>query len=246
MTVLAKITLTEGKLFLRERLTVFFTLLFPTLVFLVLAMIPALRTPAEDIDIGGARFIDYFIPSIVVMTLAMVAVNTMPTRLATYREKGVLRRMSTTPVHPGTLLIGQLVVNTVAAIVGTVVLVVFAWAVFDVPLPKHPLGFVVAYVVGGGALLALGLLAAAMAPRANSVGALALPIFFLTMFFGGVYLPRFMLPEIVVRIGDYTPPGVQALQDAWTGTGPAPLQLVIMTAIGIGAAALAARSFRWE
>jgi ABC-2 type transport system permease protein len=244
MTVLATITLTEGKLFLRERLTVFFTLLFPTVVFGVLASIPALRVPADGF--GGARFIDYFIPSIVVMTLAMVAVNTMPTRLATYREKGVLRRMSTTPVHPGTVLVGQLVVNAAAAVVGTLVLVAFAWTVFDVPLPQHPLGFVVAYVLGGGALLALGLLAAALAPRANAVGATALPIFFLTMFFGGVYLLRFMLPEIVVRIGDYIPPGVQALHDAWTGTAPDPLQLVVMAAVGIAGAALAARSFRWE
>lgn len=244
MTLLAAITFTEAKLFLRERLTVFFTLVFPTVVFGALASIPALRVPLEDLE--GARFIDYFIPSIVVMTLAMVAVNTMPTRLATYREKGVLRRMSTTPVHPGAVLVGQLVVNAAAAAVGTVVLVAFASTAFDVPLPQHPAGFVLAYVLGGGAMLALGLLAAALAPRANAVGVIALPIFFLTMFVGGAYLSRFMLPEIVVRIGDYTPPGVQALQDAWTGAGPDPLQMVSMAAVGVVAGVVAVRSFRWE
>ena len=37
------------------------------------------------------------------------------------------------------------------------------------------------------------------------------------MFLGGVYLPRWLLPEVLVRIGDFTPPGVQALLDAWSG-----------------------------
>jgi ABC-2 type transport system permease protein len=66
------------------------------------------------------------------------------------------------------------------------------------------------------------------------------------MFLGGVYLPRFMLPEVVVRISDYTPPGVQALQDVWTGTAPQPLYLVMMAGITLVAGAVAAKSFRWE
>ena len=31
------------------------------------------------------------------------------------------------------------------------------------------------------------------------------------MFLGGVYMPRALLPEIVQRIGEFTPPGVPAL-----------------------------------
>ena len=43
-------------------------------------------------------------------------------------------------------------------------------------------------------------------------------MFFAVMFLGGVYLPRVFLPDVLVRIGDFTPPGVQGLQDAWLGT----------------------------
>lgn len=66
------------------------------------------------------------------------------------------------------------------------------------------------------------------------------------MFFGGVYLPRFLLPEFLARIGDYTPPGVQALLDAWTGTPPQPLHLAIMAVVALGAGAAAAKLFRWK
>lgn len=73
-----------------------------------------------------------------------------------------------------------------------------------------------------------------------------MPLFLLTMFLGGVYLPRFLLPDFLVRVGDYTPPGVQALLDAWTGTAPQPLHLVTMAVVALVAGTVAARLFRWE
>ena len=53
-------------------------------------------------------------------------------------------------------------------------------------------------------------------------------------------------PEFLIRIGDYTPPGVQALLDAWTGISPQPAQLAVMALITVVAGAVAARRFRWE
>ena len=55
-----------------------------------------------------------------------------------------------------------------------------------------------------------------------------------------------MLPEVLIRIGDYTPPGVQALLDAWSGTSPQLAQLAVMALITVLAGAAAARRFRWE
>jgi ABC-2 type transport system permease protein len=66
------------------------------------------------------------------------------------------------------------------------------------------------------------------------------------MFLGGVYLPRVFLPDFLVRIGDHTPPGVQAMLDAWMGVAPAPIQLATMAVITVIAGAAAARLFRWE
>ena len=37
----------------------------------------------------------------------MIAVQHVPTVIATYRERGILRRLSTTPVHPRNVLIAQ-------------------------------------------------------------------------------------------------------------------------------------------
>ena len=163
-----------------------------------------------------------------------------------YREKGVLRRLSTTPASPRSLLIAQLAVNMGVAIVSLIVLIVVGNVVLQIPLPKDLIGFAVAFLLGMSALFALGLLVAAVAPTPGIATALFVPLFALVMFLGGVYLPRAMLPEFLIRIGDYTPPGIQALLDAWSGTPPQLAQLAVMALITVVAGAVAARRFRWE
>jgi ABC-2 type transport system permease protein len=181
-----------------------------------------------------------------VVTLATLGLNALPTRLATYREKGILRRLSTTPVRAGTVLIAQLAVYLVVAIAAMALLVVIGKLTFDVPLPRDVLGFIAAYLVGMTSLFALGLVVAAVASTSRAGAALSVVLFFLTMFLGGVYLPRVFLPDFLIGIGAYTPPGVQALQDAWLGSAPQLPQLATMAAITVVAAVRAARAFRWE
>ena len=67
------------------------------------------RRTEPDPALGGQRWIDLFVPSLLVITLGTLGIQTLPIRLATYREKGVLRRLSTTPAHPVRLLAAQLV-----------------------------------------------------------------------------------------------------------------------------------------
>lgn len=240
MTRLAKITIVETKLLFRDPSTWAVAVLLPTLILGILGIILA------DVSFGDQRFIDLFVPSLMVITLATLGVNSLPIRLATYREKGVLRRLATTPVKPATLLVAQLAIHMVVAVAAVGLLIIVGKLAFGVPLPRHLLGFLAAFFLGMSSLFALGLLVAAVAPTARAGGALALPMYFLAMFLGGTYLPRWFLPDFLVRIGDYTPPGVQALLDAWMGTAPQAPQLATMAVITAAAGVAAARLFRWE
>ncbi|RUL93818.1 MULTISPECIES: ABC transporter permease [Micromonospora] len=244
MHAFSQILKTEARLYLRDTSTMVLTIALPTLILVVLGLIPTLRKPTPDL--GGQSFVTYFTPSLLVVTLAMVGVNVLPTVLATYRERGILRRLATTPASPLALLLAQLVLALIGILASAVLLAVVARLAFGVPLPQHPLGFAAALILGTAALLALGLLVAAVAPTARSAQALTVPVFMAVMFFGGVYLPRFLLPDFLAEIGAYTPPGVQALLDAWTGTAPHPLHLAIMAVVAVAAGALATKLFRWQ
>src|SRR6185295_17506215 len=98
--MLTKTVAVEAKLFFREPWVWLLTILLPTFVLVVVGL---LFGGDPDPDLGGRRWIDIFAPSMVVMTLAILGVNTLPARLVKYREKGVLRRLSTTPASPWSL-----------------------------------------------------------------------------------------------------------------------------------------------
>jgi ABC-2 type transport system permease protein len=244
MNELRALTVTELKLLVREPITWLAAIALPTVILLIFGSIFGPQTP--DPAYGGLRFIDVFVPSLIVISVGTLGIQTLPIRLATYREMGVLRRLSTTPAHPMRLLVAQLAIYAVTAVASLLLLVGVAAAGFAVPLPRQPAWYVVAFLLGMGSLYAIGLLVAAVAPSSRVATAVAIPMFFVVMLLGGVYLPRVFLPDVLVRLGDYTPPGVQGLQDAWMGTAPAVAPLAGMAIVTLLVGALAVRLFRWE
>jgi ABC-2 type transport system permease protein len=244
MSSLLKLVQTEARLFVRDPTTFVVGLFLPTVVLIGLGAVPILREPSEDM--GGVRFIDYFAPSVIVMSVGVIGLTNLPAALAGYRERGILRRMRTTPVHPAKLLGAQLIVNVAASLVSVLLVLVAGRVAYNVPLPQNPLGFAIAFVLGITAVFAIGMLVAAVAPTARAASGISTVLFMSVMFFGGVYLPRFMLPEAVARVGDYIPPGVQTLLDTWNGETPDAVQLLVMAAVAVAASVASARIFKWE
>ncbi|AGL19620.1 ABC transporter permease [Actinoplanes sp. N902-109] len=246
MTVFGKLVRSEFRLFLREPVQAFFTLLFPTVLVVILGSIPAFRD--ADPDLGGIRVIDVYVGIAIVLTLASLGLQVSPMVLATYRERGILRRFATTPVRPGTLLGAQLV-TSLAAAAGSVALVLIVGRVaFAVQLPRQPAGFLLAFLLCAGAALALGLVVAAIAPSgkgANSIGTFA---FFPLMFFAGLWTPREYFSGVLRTISDFSPMGAgeRALGAAMAGSWPAWGSLTVLVAYTVVGGLAAARLFRWE
>jgi ABC-2 type transport system permease protein len=254
MRALMKMVKVETKLFLRDSATVLFGVLFPSALLLGLGAVPALRESSPET--GGLRSIDVWAPTALVFGMVMIAVQHVPAVIATYRERGILRRLSATPVHPRSVLLAQMIVAFASVVVSATLMIFLAWAVLDIAPPERPLEFAVAFVVGYAALLGLGLISAAVvrtSGAANQVGTL---LFVALMFFGGAFLPRVLMPEVLREVGNLIPPGLQALTAAWSaeageitaaaGGQPFWLQIAIMAGIAVTASAIAAKLFRWE
>lgn len=246
MPALTRLTATETKLFFREPMSVFFTLAFPPLLLVILGLIPDFREP--DPELGGARVIDLYAPIIVAMAVTMFALSGLPQAFATYREKGVLRRMRTTPVKPAVMLGAQLVMSTALSVVVMVVVLAVARLAFGVHLPRQVPAWLVAYLLCAVAMFAIGLLVASLARNGKGAGAIGSLLFFPFLFFGGLWAPRETMNDLLRTISDFTPlgAGVQSLSDAAGGHWPQPLHVAVMLGWTIVAGGLAARYFRWE
>jgi len=246
MSVLYRLTTTETKLFLREPIVVFFALAFSPILFVILGSVPAMRE--SDADLGGVRLIDLYLPILVAMGIALFSLSGLSQLFASYREKGVLRRLRTTPVKPVALLGAQLLMATVLSLATMVVMLALGRVAFDVGLPRQLVAYLIGYLLLASALFAIGLLVAALSPSSRSASAIGSLVFFPLMFFAGLWLPRAAMNPVLRTISDLTPlgAGVQSLADATAGHWPEPLHLAVMLGWTIVAGGLATRYFRWE
>jgi ABC-2 type transport system permease protein len=149
-----------------------------------------------------------------------------------------------------------MIVAFASVVVSAALMIFLAWAVLDIALPEQPLKFVVACVVGYAALLGLGMISAAVARTSSAANQIGTLLFVALMFFGGAFLPRGLMPDVLRGVGEFIPPGLQALTAAWSaeageitataGGRPFWLQIAIMAGIAVIAGAIAAKLFRWE
>lgn len=247
MRALVKLSRTEAKLFLREPVGAFFALAFPAVLMLVLgSAIPGFTEPSDDI--GGRRPIDLYLPITLALAIATVTMVTLLGALSTYREKGVLRRLSTTPVSPTMLLVAQFLVNTVALVVGSALAYAAAKVAFNVSMPENIAATLIAFLLGDAAMCAVALFVSAVTPNARASSGIGSLVYFPMMFAAGVWTPGPLMPAVVQRIADYTPLGAasQALQAAWAGGWPRPLHLVVMVVIAGVLGTAASKLFRWD
>jgi ABC-2 type transport system permease protein len=240
------LTLTELKLFLREKSGPAFGVGLPLLLLIIFGNLPFYHE--HRADLGGRTLLDAYVPILVAFVLAMLALNVLPPVLAGYREKGVLRRLRTTPVGPVRVLAAQLIITLLTAVVAVTTLLLVARFAFGVVLPRQLAGFLLTTLLAALALTSLGLLVAGAAPGGRAANALGAAVFYPTVFLSGLFLPIQTMPATLRHLSHATPLGaaVTAMQDATNGHWPHWPALVTLVAWAVAAAGPAARFFRWE
>lgn len=243
MSAFTKITAVETKLFLRDVTSASMTFALPIGLLVVFGSIGLGEGSPED-GISEA-----FLPAMALaLAMAMLGFSVLPTVLATYREKGILRRLSATPVSPGNVLAAQLVVNLAASVVAAVVVVALSVLAFDISFPGNIVGFALAFLLATAALFALGLLVAAVAPTGKAATSLGLVVFFPSMFFAGIWTPGELMPAWARPVRDVSPlgAGMEALQQTWNGGWPGLVNVLALLAATFLVGGIATRLFRWE
>ena len=247
MRMLGRLTWVEIKLLAREPLTLIFTFALPLLILLVLGGIFSEGDVLEEL-LRGRPPIDWYVPAYMGLVTASIGTISLPVHLAGYRERGVLRRFRASGVSEASIFGSQLLVSLGIALVGSGLLYVLGILVYGASAPRHPLEFVLAFVVSVAMFAAIGILLAAVMPTARAAQAVGLILWFVMMFLSGTASPLDLLPEWLLRVGQALPlyHVVMAFEHPWNGTGTDTTQLLVVAAIAAGASLLAARVFRWE
>jgi ABC-2 type transport system permease protein len=236
---------TELKLFAREPMLLFWGLVFPVGLLVVLGIAGGDK---PQHSLGNVKLIVAYTPVVMMFTVTILALSALPAALASYRDKGYLRRLSTTPIGAVRLLAAQVILNFALAAVAVILVALVSHFAFSVALPQQIGGFVLAMLLTLAAMLSLGTLVAAVAPTQRIAAAVGSLLFFPLMYYAGLWVPQAAMGTGLRDISHYSPLGaaVPAVQNAIAGHWPGTVHLLVLAGYAVVLCAAAAKLFRWE
>jgi len=252
MRLLAKLTWVEAKLFVREPLAMIFTFAFPFFMLVVLAGVFGNEvdvTDAENLRAWrGVGPVDYYAAAYVALVMASIGLVAMPLRIATYRERGVLRRFRAAGFGLPVVLGSQVLMAAALTLLAAFGIALASNLFYGAAVPESFGQVIAAFAIGMACFIAIGLALGAVLPTARAAQGAGIILFFAMMMLGGAGPPRPVLSDPMRWLGSGLPLThvVYSLQTPWLGLGWDTWAVVFTLLFTIGSAAIALRFFRWE
>lgn len=215
--VLAESSRVELLLFLRDPVTLVFALALPVVNIVVLGGVFGDQPDPNGAVFRGVGGSTYYTPAYIGLVAASVGLISVPTQLAGYRERGVLRRMRASGLPVSAVVSAQLAVGLGLAVVGAAIVTALSFLMNDPRPPDDVGGVLVAFLVGTVAMILVGVALGALLPTARAAQGAGVLIWFVLLILGGAGPPPEVLPSAMGVLGTLTPmhPLVLALQGPW-------------------------------
>ena len=248
MKSLLKMTRMEAKLFLRDPASAFFSLIFPLIYLFMYGMISGGNQPTPMY--AGRGTIDAAIPSLTAVIISMTGLMSITITLTTYREKGILRRLRTTPVTPLVILTAQVIVIFAMTCLGMLLLIAAGKLVYHVRFEGNAFSVLAGFILGSLSFFGIGFLLAGSMSTVRSAWTVAMVLLYPMLFLSGAFFSVNLLPTIVQKVSVFLPLTyvVNLLQGLWIGEPWSShlLDVCVLVAILLLGILITAKTFRWE
>ncbi|MDW7656221.1 MAG: ABC transporter permease [Bacillota bacterium] len=237
----------EFKLFLREPIGAFFTLVFPLMMLFLFGSIYG-NEPSQYFN--GLGTIDISIPAYTAMIIATGGLMSITITMSAYREKGVLRRLRTTPVSPISILAAQVIVVFAMTLLGMFLLVIAGKLVYHVKFEGNALSVLGGFVLSCLSFFGLGFILAGVMPNARTAQIVGMVCLYPMLFLSGAGFPRELLPDSIKKVSAFLPLTyvVNLLRGLWIGEAWRThlLDAGVLLGMLIVGVIISTMTFRWE
>ena len=179
-SVTRRLLTTELRLLLRDPLTLTFVLVFPIVTMLIIGG----SFGTEPTDAFPVNPSHWYVASYLTVVIGATGLIMLPVHIASYRERGVLRRFAVAGFPRWSFAIAELAVGLIAIAVPGALLLAVAAPVYGVPAVEQPLRVVAGVVAGSVAFVSLGVLLGTVLPSARAAQAIGLLLFFPSFLLG--------------------------------------------------------------
>jgi ABC-2 type transport system permease protein len=247
MKSLLKMTWMETKLFLREPVGAFFTLVFPLMM---LFLFGSIYGNAPTPYFNGRGTVDISVPAYTAMIIATTGLVGLTITMAAYRENGILRRLRTTPISPFVVLVAQLIVLFMMTILGMLLLVIAGKLVYQMHFEGNAISVLVAFTLSSLSFFALGFVLAGLMPTARTAQVVGMVLLYPMLFLSGAGFPRELLPETIKKISTFLPLTyvVTLLRGLWVGEPWSQhlTEVFVLAGMLVLGVLVSIKTFRWE
>jgi ABC-2 type transport system permease protein len=161
-------------------------------------------TRPESIVSQSFSYIEFFIPGLIGLTVMTSAVFGSIADENEYRQKGIIRKLSTTPITRGEWIFSTMLYQLFLAAISTILILVVGFIAFGAVMLLNIFSPVIV-VATAFAFSGLGMLLGRMAKDAQSSAALANVITFPMMFLSGSFFPMEQMPGFLQTFAKVLP-----------------------------------------
>jgi ABC-2 type transport system permease protein len=227
MTRLAALVATEARLLVRDWTVLVFAFAFPALCMLILA---GVFGDQPDDGFAMRRPDDYYVAASIGVPVIALAIVGLPVALASYRERGVLRRLEAFGISTTKVVAAQAAVTCGLIVIAAVVVLLLAAPTYGIPHVVHPGQTLLGFAAGTLTLVLLGIALGLAAPTARAAQAIGLLAFFPLYLLGGGGPPKGAMTGAMQTISDALPSGITAISDPWLGVSGLGSRLAVLAA----------------
>jgi len=161
----------------------------------IVGYMPVIAIQTKAIQSLNLKYIDFLVPGIVAMMIMSNNLNGVAGQIASWRERGILRRMQSTPLHPSKFIAAQITARLLLNGAQAVIVLLIGNLIFGTQVNGSWLLLLMFVVLGTLAFMSIGFIIAALARTPESAGPIAGFISFPLLFLGGVFFPIKSMPD---------------------------------------------------
>lgn len=188
------------RLIYRNRTGVFFSVVMPSIIYVVLSLLPV-----NKILNIGINYTEFVLPGIIAMTVMQGGIYGLSYWMIDLRSRGVIKRFLVTPIKNSELVISTLVSRLALAMAQVVFLTLLGLLIFRTPLSWNLLLAIPVILLGATIFLLIGLLIANYADTVESAAPIITAVGLPLTFFGNIFFPVQSLPGFLGLIGKALP-----------------------------------------
>ncbi|MEB3100996.1 ABC transporter permease [Ferviditalea candida] len=212
---------------------------------------PAVTVEEKGVQSLNLKYIDFLVPGIVAMMIMSNNLNGVAGQIASWRERGILRRMQSTTLNASTFIAAQITARLLMNGLQAFIVLLVGNLIFGTQVNGSWLLLLFFVVLGTLAFMSIGFIIAGLAKNPESAGPIAGFISFPLLFLGGIFfpinnMPAFLQPIVKALPISHLTTALRQVMNVGAGWTELWNQAALLGGWMVVAFIIASRTFKWE